>query len=77
LTKILPQPTPTSKLIFQIVGTVSEFEKDIIKKRVVAGLVNAKPKGIRIGRQPTPFSMLDKTHKIRTEGLSFRRIGKN
>ena len=77
LTKILPEPTPTGKPVFKIVGAVSEFEKDIIKERVVAGLANARLKGKRIGRPPTPFSMLDKNHKMRIEELSFRKIRKD
>jgi DNA invertase Pin-like site-specific DNA recombinase len=34
----LDTTTPTGKLVFQIIGAVAEFEKDIIRERVVAGL---------------------------------------
>lgn len=37
--------TPSGKLVFQVIGAVAEFERDIIKERVVAGLANAKRKG--------------------------------
>ena len=38
----LDTSTPTGKLVFQFVGAVAEFEKDIIRERVKAGLENAK-----------------------------------
>ena len=72
----LDTSTPTGKLVFQIVGAVSEFEKDIIKERVVAGLANARLKGKRLGRPPISCSILDKAKKMRSAGLSFRKIGK-
>ena len=52
----LDTSTPTGKLVFQIVGAVAEFEKDIIKERVIAGLANARRKGKRLGRPPSPRS---------------------
>lgn len=47
----LDTSTPTGKLVFQIVGAVAEFEKDIIKERVIAGLANARARGKRLGRR--------------------------
>jgi DNA invertase Pin-like site-specific DNA recombinase len=72
----LDTSTPTGKLVFQIVGAVAEFEKDIIKERVIAGLANARLKGKRLGRPPIPQTIYDKAKKMRSEGLSFRKIGK-
>ena len=42
--------TPTGKLVFHIVGAVAEFEKDIIRERVKAGLENARRKGKCLSR---------------------------
>ena len=72
----LDTSTPTGKLVFQIVGAVAEFEKDIIKERVVAGLAAARLKGKRLGRPPIPQAVYDKAIKKRADGLSFRKIGK-
>jgi len=72
----LDTSTPTGKLVFQIVGAVAEFEKDIIKERVVAGLAAARLKGKRLGRPPIPQTIYDKAVKMRSEGLSFRKIGR-
>ena len=72
----LDTSTPTGKLVFQIVGAVAEFEKDIIRERVVAGLANARLKGKRLGRPPKAESIYEKARIMRSEGLSFRKIGK-
>jgi len=71
----LDTSTPTGKLVFQIVGAVAEFEKDIIRERVVAGLANARLKGKRLGRPPKSAALYEKAKIMRSEGLSFRNIG--
>lgn len=72
----LDTSTPTGKLVFQIVGAVAEFEKDIIKERVIAGLANARRKGKRLGRPPLPEKLYQKAQALRSQGLSFRKIGR-
>jgi DNA invertase Pin-like site-specific DNA recombinase len=71
----LDTSTPTGKLVFQIVGAVAEFEKDIIKERVIAGLANARRKGKRLGRPPVAEELYQKAKELRRQGLSFRKIG--
>lgn len=71
----LDTSTPTGKLVFQIVGAVAEFEKDIIRERVIAGLANAKQKGKRLGRPPVSDDLCKKAVELRSKGLSFRKIG--
>ncbi len=68
--------TPTGKLVFQVIGAVAEFERDIISERVKAGLNNAKRKGKRLGRPPVAPYVLQKAKTLRKEGLSYREIGK-
>lgn len=68
--------TPTGKLVFQVIGAVAEFERDIISERVKAGLKNAKRKGKRLGRPPVAPYTLQKAKDLRKEGLSYRQIGK-
>ena len=72
----LDTSTSTGKLVFHVIGAVAEFEKDIIRERVQAGLENAKRKGKRLGRPPVPDGVLGKAKALRAEGLSFRKIGK-
>jgi DNA invertase Pin-like site-specific DNA recombinase len=72
----LDTTTPTGKLVFQIIGAVAEFEKDIIRERVVAGLENAKYKGKRLGRPKIHDGILEKAKELQKQGLSFRNIEK-
>ena len=68
--------TPSGKLVFHVIGSVAEFERDIIRERVRAGLANARRKGKRLGRPPQPKSKRDEAEKLRQKGKSFRAIAK-
>lgn len=45
--------TPTGKLLFNILGSLAEFERDLIKARCAEGIKAAKAKGVKLGRKPT------------------------
>ena len=68
--------SPTGKLVFQVIGAVAEFERNIISERVKAGLRNAQRNGKRLGRPPVPPMTIEKAKALRSEGLSYRKIGK-
>jgi DNA invertase Pin-like site-specific DNA recombinase len=72
----LDTSTPTGKLVFHVIGAVAEFEKDIIKERVKAGLENAKRKGKKLGRPGVGDFVIDEAKVLRGEGKSFWTIGK-
>jgi DNA invertase Pin-like site-specific DNA recombinase len=72
----LDTTTPTGKLVFQIIGAVAEFEKDIIRVRVRAGLENARLKGKRLGRPSINDDIFEKAIILRRQGLSFIKIEK-
>lgn len=72
----LDTSTPTGKLVFHVIGAVAEFEKDIIKERVRAGLENAKRKGKKLGRPGVDDSVIEEAKVLRGQGKSFRTIGK-
>jgi len=61
----LDTSTPTGKLIFHVIGAVAEFEKDIIKERVKAGLENAKRKGKKLGRPGIDDSVIEEAKSLR------------
>lgn len=44
---------PTGKMILGIMAVFAEFERDIIRERVNAGMRNAKAKGVKLGK-PNP-----------------------
>ncbi|MCL5024825.1 MAG: recombinase family protein [Nitrospirae bacterium] len=68
--------TPQGRLMFHIIGAMAEFERELIRERVKAGLDNAKRKGKRLGRKPLAPVMAEKVHDLRKEGLSYRTIAR-
>jgi DNA invertase Pin-like site-specific DNA recombinase len=67
--------TPSGRLMFNIIGAMAEFERELIGERVKAGMKNAKAKGTRIGR---PRVVVDGTRiaALRQSGLSWPAIAR-
>ena len=70
--------TPTGKMMFQLVGMFSEFERTLIRQRVVAGQKRAVSQGKHIGR-PTKMNpeMEQKIITMKEGGLGVQRIAKS
>ena len=66
---------PTGKLMFSLIGAFAEFEKSIIRDRILSGLDNARKKG-RIGGRPTNLTdeIRSKILELRSAGTSIRKI---
>jgi len=67
--------TNHGKLVFTIMGAIAEFERSLIRERVLAGVRRAKENGIRLGRPPLEVD-LDKMKKLALNGNSVRAIAK-
>ncbi len=61
--------TPSGRLLFNVLGSIAEFERDLIRERTIAGLAAARRRGRRPGRPPA----LDRRSKARA--LRLRRAG--
>ena len=53
--------TPSGKMLFQMLGVFAEFEREIMRERIVAGQQRARAQGKRIGRR----SVIDETLQAR------------
>jgi DNA invertase Pin-like site-specific DNA recombinase len=54
----LDTSTPAGRMLFGMLGVFSEFERALVRDRVLAGLSRAKSAGTRLGRPPTmPFTI--------------------
>lgn len=71
----LDTSTSHGRLVFNVVGAIAEFERDIIRERVLAGLRNARAAGIRLGRPGSDFDVA-KARQLRAKGRSLRVIAK-
>jgi DNA invertase Pin-like site-specific DNA recombinase len=47
----LDTSTPSGRAMFQMMGVFAEFERAMIRERVLAGLARAKEQGISLGRR--------------------------
>jgi len=65
--------TPNGRLVFGIFASIAEFERELIRDRVKAGLRNARAKGRRLGR---PRKDVDAAQiaQLRAAGASWRAI---
>jgi DNA invertase Pin-like site-specific DNA recombinase len=74
LTETVDTSTPMGKMVFTILGSVAELERNLIRERVVAGIRHAQAKGVHVGR---PRLAID--HEIaarRAAGMSYRAIAR-
>ena len=76
-TENLDFSTPAGRAMANLIGVFAEFERDLIRERVRAGIQNAKSKGIRVGRRPLIDEKLLRTVRDRRDkGISIRGISK-
>jgi DNA invertase Pin-like site-specific DNA recombinase len=68
--------TPSGRLMFQIIGAMGEFERNLIRERVRAGMAHARTKGRKLGRSRLNVDM--KTVEARrANGESLRTIARD
>ncbi len=51
-TQPIDTTTPSGRLTFSVLGAVAQFEREMIRERVRAGISKAKSSGKRLGRPP-------------------------
>jgi len=67
--------TPAGRLLFHMLAAISEFERDLIRDRVLAGLRRARAQGIRIGR-PKRLVDMRRAQALLDSGQSLRQVAK-
>jgi len=70
--------TPSGRMIFSVFGAIGEFERNLIRERVIAGQQRAKASGVHIGR-PTKMNdgMRSAIKAMHENGMSIRQIAKS
>ena len=70
------EKNPTSRLLLQILASVAEFEREMIRERTLSGIRAARANGKTLGR-PKRIFRRDELIRLRDEqGLSWRAIAK-
>lgn len=76
----LDTSTPSGRAMYQMLGVFSEFERAMIRERVVAGLARARAEGVKLGRKRIEDADALKVAAIRlarAEGKGIRRIARD
>lgn len=68
--------TPSGRMMFQMLGVFAEFERAMIRSRVMSGLERARQKGVKIGRPSIAPIRLKKVEQALRTGQSIRNIAK-
>ena len=69
--------TPSGKMMFQMCGVFAEFERGMIRERVISGQNRAKSQGKHIGR-PTNLNegLIHSIKYMKDQGVGIRKIAK-
>jgi putative DNA-invertase from lambdoid prophage Rac len=71
--------TPTGRALAGMLAVFAEFEREILRERVKAGIAQARKRGTRPGRPPTVAHHADTVRQLSATGLSksaiARRLG--
>ena len=67
---------PAAKLQLSILGAVAEFEREVIRDRVNAGLARARQRGVKLGRRKTLSKHYNEALRLSVQGMSGRQIAR-
>lgn len=70
----LDTATPTGKLMLNLLGSIAEFERELMLERQREGIARAKAAGKYRGRAPTARRLAPKVRELRISGLGASQI---
>ena len=76
LTEALDLTTPAGRAMAGLLAVFAEFERDILRERVRAGLAHARLNGKRLGRPPTVVHKAIETRNLYRQGISKSEIAR-
>ena len=72
----LDTTTPAGRALFGMLGVFAEFERSMIRDRVLAGLNRTRAKGTRLGRPPMPAERIEAIRTMLISGQSIREVAR-
>lgn len=76
LTEALDFSTPSGRALAGMLSTFAEFERDIIRERVVAGIANSRAQGKRHGRPATARLKRAEIQELKAQGINNSQIAR-
>jgi DNA invertase Pin-like site-specific DNA recombinase len=76
LDQAIDTTTPTGRLMFNTLGAIAQFERELIRERMLVGIAKAKAEGKYKGRAPTARAKADKVKQLRAAGVGPSEIAR-
>ena len=76
LTEALDLTTPAGRAMAGLLAVFAEFEREILRERVRAGLAHARQQGKRLGRPPSVVHQAAEARKLYRQGISKSEIAR-
>jgi DNA invertase Pin-like site-specific DNA recombinase len=76
LTEALDLTTPAGRAMAGLLAVFAEFEREILRERVRAGLAHARLNGKRLGRPPSVIHKTIEARKLYRQGISKSEIAR-
>jgi putative DNA-invertase from lambdoid prophage Rac len=76
LTEALDLTTPAGRAMAALLAVFAEFEREILRERVRAGLAHARQNGTRLGRPQTAALQADEVRQFHRAGVSKAEIAR-
>jgi DNA invertase Pin-like site-specific DNA recombinase len=76
LTEALDLTTPAGRAMAGLLAVFAEFERDILRERVRAGLAHARQQGRQLGRPPSVVHHATAAWKLHQRGISKSEIAR-
>src|SRR5271154_2033345 len=76
LTEALDLTTPAGRAMAGLLAVFAEFERDILRERVRAGLAHARQQGKQLGRPPSVVHKAVEARKLHQQGSSKSEIAR-
>jgi DNA invertase Pin-like site-specific DNA recombinase len=76
LDQAIDTTTPTGRLMFNMLGAIAQFERELTHERMLVGIAKAKAEGKYKGRAPTARAKAADVLRLRKEGVGPTEIAK-
>ena len=75
LTEAINTETAQGRMIANFLGSIAEFERELVVERVRSGMARASAAGVRIGRPRTGFDV-NEAIRLKKDGQSWNQVAK-
>jgi DNA invertase Pin-like site-specific DNA recombinase len=76
LDQAIDTSTPTGRLMFNMLGAIAQFERELTRERMLVGIAKAKAEGKYKGRAPTARAKAADVRRLHAEGVGPTEIAK-